>query len=70
MTVKGRVQNGVIVLEGDACLPEGADVLVETVESSAQSLFDHLRGVVGEAENLPSDLAAQHDHYLYGVPKV
>lgn len=21
------------------------------------------------ADNLPSDLAEQHDHYLYGVPK-
>jgi hypothetical protein len=69
MTVKGRVQNGVIVLEGDARLPEGADVLVETVENLAQSLFDHLRGVVGQADDLPPDLAAQHDHYLYGVPK-
>ena len=37
MTIKGRVQNGVIVLEGGATLPEGAEVIVSCkVESSKQ----------------------------------
>jgi hypothetical protein len=24
---------------------------------------------MGKAENLPEDLAQNHDHYLYGLPK-
>jgi hypothetical protein len=28
MTIPGRVQNGVVVLDGDAALPEGAAVVV------------------------------------------
>lgn len=68
MVCKGRVQNGVIVLEGDARLPEGAEVVVETV-AGATTLFDRFQDVIGQGVDLPDDLADQHDHYLYGVPK-
>jgi hypothetical protein len=33
------------------------------------SLLERLEGIVGVAEGLPSDMAAQHDHYLHGLPK-
>jgi hypothetical protein len=33
------------------------------------SLFDRFKAFDGRADDLPADLAAQHDHYLYGLPK-
>lgn len=33
------------------------------------TLFDRLKAFDGRADDLPADLALQHDHYLYGVPK-
>jgi hypothetical protein len=34
-----------------------------------ESLGDFVLRVAGTAEGLPSDLAENHDHYLYGTPK-
>lgn len=68
MVCKGRVRNGVVVLEGDTQLPEGTEVRVETIEP-VETLFDRLQHVIGKATDLPEDLAEQHDHYLYGLPK-
>jgi hypothetical protein len=28
-----------------------------------------LSEIIGTADDLPSDLSANHDHYLYGTPK-
>ncbi len=70
MTYKGKVKGGVVVLEPGARLDEGADVIVEPVESAhARSLADRLRPVIGIAKGLPKDLAENHDHYLHGRPK-
>jgi len=33
------------------------------------SLYDRLKPIIGAAKGLPSDLARNHDHYLYGTPK-
>lgn len=69
MVCKGRVQNGVIVLEGEVRLPDGIEVRIETIDHQVSSLFDRFRDVVGQGVDLPDDLAVQHDHYLYGSPK-
>ena len=70
MTYRGKVKDGVVVLEPGARLDEGADVVVEQVESApARSLADRLRPVIGIAKGLPRDLAENHDHYLHGRPK-
>lgn len=78
MTYRGRVKNGVIVLEQGVRLQEGTDVRVEPVDSNGDVSPDsqetqHLRegflsfsGVVKEG---PSDLARNHDHYLHGTPR-
>lgn len=58
-------------------LPEGAEVRVEVVASACEirseqtlpTLFEQLKDVIGKAQGLPSDLAAQHDHYLHGLLK-
>ena len=70
MTYRGEVKNGVIVLEPGATLGEVIVVRVEPVEANSEpTLADRLRNVIGIVEGLPTDLAAQHDHYLHGRPK-
>ena len=70
MTYRGKVKDGVVVLEPGARLDEGTDVVVEQVESApARSLADRLKPVIGIAKGLPRDLAENHDHYLHGRPK-
>jgi hypothetical protein len=36
MTIPGRVQNGVVILDGDSALPEGAVVVVSYTAPSAK----------------------------------
>jgi hypothetical protein len=67
MTYKGKVKGGVVVLEPGARLDEGAEVVVEQVESvPAISLADRLRPVIGKAKGLPADAARNIDRDLYG----
>ena len=70
----GKVINGVIVLEVDANLPEGAGVKVELLEeripAAASPLGELLLKYAGVIDDLPADMAKNHDHYLYGSPKV
>ena len=66
--------NGVVVLPPGTGLPEGAKVQVEPLKEEpangqGESLLTRLGDVVGAIDDLPEDLAAQHDHYLYGTPK-
>lgn len=60
-------------------LPAGTELTIhiEEVKTAGEAapsdrpLLKLLKAVGGPIENdgLPSDLAAQHDHYLYGTPK-
>ena len=38
-------------------------------ETSQPSVWEKLRSLAGTAKNLPPDMAANHDHYLHGLPK-
>jgi hypothetical protein len=71
MTYRGHVKNGQITLDEPAPLPEGAEVHVEVVENNETkpTIWDKLRAIAGTVEGLPSDMAVNHDHYLYGTPK-
>jgi hypothetical protein len=78
MSMQGRVENGTIVLDDPVPLPEGARVTIELIDApngspdtaSVATLYERLNDVVGVAGNdLPEDLAAQHDHYAHGTPK-
>ena len=81
MVYRGRVENGVIHLEGAVALPEGAEVRVELavpdkqqVDPSAPAIEDELRAIwadvpEGEWNRLPPDLTDNLDHYVYGTPK-
>lgn len=78
MAIRGRVKNGVVVLESADDLPEGTEVTVRPVKARRKPaagskrrgpLRKGLLRFAGKAEGLPADAARQLDHYLYGHPK-
>lgn len=69
MIIQGHVENGVVVLDEPVVLPEGTAVEVSLETTQPCPLWEMLMQHAGKAEGLPSDLAMNHDHYLYGVPK-
>jgi hypothetical protein len=78
MTYRGRVKNGVVVLESGVRLREGMDVRVEPVEEmesaaagsqEARQLREGLLAFSGLIQEGPSDFARNHDHYLHGTPR-
>ena len=81
MTYKGTVQNGVVLIDGGVCLPEGAEVQIEltdgaqpTADTSGEpTIWQKLAALARKYESLPcdlpEDLAENHDHYLHGLPK-
>ena len=75
MTYQGRIQNGVVVLDAGAVIPDGTVVRVEPVsepvasDAESQLLSEALLKLAGTCKGLPSDLARNLDHYLYGTQK-
>jgi hypothetical protein len=78
MVFRGRIKNGVVVLDSPIALPEGVEVRVEIVpaeseapllDAEGQTLGQKLMKYAGRAVGLPEDAALNHDHYLYGAPK-
>ena len=78
MVYHGTVHNGVVVLDASAVIAEGTKVRVEPVAPRADKsrllTDDELDPVFRMADlaidtGIP-DLATNHDHYLYGHPKV
>jgi len=83
MTYHGTVQNGAILVDGGVTLPDGVAVRIEIVngvegrspspQSTEPTIGQKLASLARKFESLPcdlpSDLAANHDHYLYGLPK-
>ena len=75
MTYRGRIKNGVVVLDAGARLPEGTEVRVETIEPKSQDRSSDGQSPLfraaerAKATGVP-DLAINHDHYLYGHAKV
>lgn len=73
MTYRGTVKDGVIVLE-DATdpLPDGTEVTVTPAkdeEDSLPTLADRFKDFIGKVNDLPADMAENHDHYIHGTPK-
>lgn len=70
MTYRGKVAGGVVVLEGNARLPEGTVVQIEPVAPAAEPDEDAVYRLADLAvpTGIP-DLATNIDHYLYGHPK-
>jgi hypothetical protein len=75
MTYRGRVKNGVVVLEEGERLAEGTLVDVEPVPGDSATVAPTVlsplfrAGERAKPTGIP-DLAINHDHYLYGHAKV
>ena len=69
MSLEGIVQNGSIILPEGSQLPEGTLVRIEPVSDEAKTLAARFAAIVGIVDELPSDMAKNHDHYLHGAPK-
>jgi hypothetical protein len=75
LEVKGKVHNGAVVpLEPISDSYEGKEVTItldEEAESENQSGWKRLMAIIEENQIDAdiTDLAHQHDHYLYGTPK-
>jgi len=80
MTYRGRVKDGVVVVEGPDKPPEGAEMSMRLVKPRSKSIrkskkkddglsfYDRIKDLIGTVD-LPADFSANHDHYLYGCPK-
>ena len=80
MVYRGRVENGVIQLEGAVTLPEGTEVRVELAggkeafDPNAAPIEEELAAILADVpkaewDRLPGDLTDNLDHYLYGTPR-
>lgn len=85
MLLEGHVENGQIVLDEPAALPEGAMVRVEVITprqaiaerlrlaklaaETGATLAERMAGSIGTATGLPADFAARHDDYIHGADR-
>ncbi|MEX2172392.1 MAG: hypothetical protein WD851_23935 [Pirellulales bacterium] len=69
MTFRGHVQSGVVVFDDAKAPPDGVTVEVSVLTDEQVPLCDFLMEFAGSIDGLPSDMAAQHDHYIHGRPK-
>lgn len=71
MVYFGKVQKGKVVLNPKAALPEGMRVRVEPINPRDRKPLSvyRLYELAVKHDDLPTDLAAEHDHYLYGLPR-
>lgn len=73
MELHGTVQNGVVVFDDPTSLADGTKVKI-WVEPSAETprkptLGERLLKLAGTVDDLPPDMAENHDHYIHGTPK-
>ncbi len=70
MPYRGHIENGAVVLDEPVSVPEGTAVTVEPVEPvHVPTLAEQLGDVIGTVNDLPEDMAENHDHYIHGKPK-
>ena len=73
MSITATVENDIIKLPPGVHLPDGTRGRIETDESAAvapnRTLAERYAKFVGLADDLPEDMAKNHDHYLHGAPK-
>ncbi len=69
-TVLARYDGRVIVPDDALELPAGQRlrIEIEAVEADAPPFAD-MSQLAADLPDAPSDLASQHDHYIYGTPK-
>jgi hypothetical protein len=73
MSITAIVENDTIKLPMH--VPDGTQVEISVrpadgaEEEEDLTLYETLKDIIGKAEGLPPDFAAEHDHYLHGTPK-
>ncbi len=69
MSFEGQVQNGVVVLDNGHRLPDGTrvEVIVRESPDKKTTLRDRLLKLAGTVDDLPPDMARNHDHYIHGT---
>jgi hypothetical protein len=76
--IRGRVQQGVVLLDDPEALPEGTEVSVRPLKKSSKkpdikedkpTVGPALLRLAGKADDLPPDASRNLDHYLYGHHK-
>jgi len=76
MFLEGTVIDGQIILDEASRLPEGTRIRIELAPppSSKPAIAEKptlqwLLDLAGTADDLPEDMALNHDHYLHGAPR-
>jgi len=73
MSITATVENDTIHLPEGFHIPDGTQVVIETIERAGapkdDSLARCLLTFAGVADDLPSDLASNLDHYVHGHPR-
>jgi hypothetical protein len=66
MSITAVVEEGLIKLPKDVPWKSGTIVRIEPVSEQSPTLLDTLKEFDGMADDLPTDLAANLDHYVHG----
>ena len=83
MSFRGRIKNGVVEFEEAVPLPDGTEVDVDPaagsfgecvqtlpeIEGAIPTLYEQFKEWIGIIDDLPEDMAENHDHYIHGTPK-
>jgi len=77
MSITAIVENDMIKLPPGVHVPDGtkAEITLKTDEQphtvgEAAEVTEALLAISARVKGLPSDLAAHHDHYLHGQPRL
>jgi len=68
-SIAAHFDGQVIVPDEPVQLPVGQPLRIHIEVSEAAPQFADLLRFASDLPDAPADLAAQHDHYLYGTPK-
>lgn len=69
MSITATIENGRITLPKDVPWPSGTVVRIEPVAEQLPTLLEALKDFDGMAGDMPTDLAANLDHYVHGHPR-
>jgi len=72
MSFDGHIENGVAVFDEPVSLPDGLKVRIVPVAEAAsktavrKTLAERFKNIIGAVDDLPEDMAENHDKYLHG----
>ena len=66
MSITAIVENDTIKLPAGIHLPDGTKVQIEAEMSPQRSVAERYAGLAGLADDVPTDLARNLDHYIHG----